>query len=116
MGWQLVAGPWCSGTPVMNAVGRYLFEIAHNVEAVLSGRFFILACIVLMIGKVLFTWPAAVATFIAGFYLLTFCVIRPQSLGFTSIEDYRQDYPKTIVKSHEEELSGQTNLFTYATK
>ncbi|MBR6270313.1 MAG: MFS transporter, partial [Bacteroidales bacterium] len=57
-------------------------------------------------------FPAAVALLIA---LLAYIMLRdtPQSCGLTSIEAWRNDYPKNYSEKHEETLTTKEILFKY---
>ena len=59
-----------------------------------------------------FVFPAAVALLIA---LLAFVLLRdtPQSCGLTSIEAWKNDYPKNYSEKHEETLTTKEIFFKY---
>lgn len=113
MGWPACGRTmvhWYSGNERGKIVS--VWNIAHNVGGGLIGPLFILGMAMFNDWKSAFYVPAAVASFIAFFILLT---LRdtPQSEGLPSIEEYRDDYPVDYKKEHEAEFSAKEIFFKY---
>jgi len=91
------------------------WNIAHNIGGGIVGPIASLSIFLLVSWKSIFYVPGALAILIG---LLCLVMVRdtPQSVGLPSIEEFKNDYPKTGVSDREKELSSREIFFGFILK
>lgn len=90
-----------------------VWNVAHNVGGGLIGPMFLLGLWAFNDDwRSAFYVPAFFALLVAAFSLL---IMRdtPQSCGLPAIEEYKNDYPETYDKAHEQEMTAKEIFFKY---
>jgi len=89
-----------------------IWNVAHNIGGGLIGPLAILGVAIFGDWQSKLYFPGLVALAVA---MITYLLVRdtPQSCGLPNIETYKNDFPASYDKSHEEELSAKRIFFDY---
>jgi len=89
-----------------------VWNLAHNVGGMLAPLIAGYSILFFASWKSAFFVPALLAI-VTGVMVLFFLRDTPQSVGLPPIEEFKNDFPSTVVEDRERELTGKEILFKY---